>query len=175
MKKMKNNQAITLIALVITIIVLLVLAGTTIAMLITGNGILNQTKTAKIENEIKTIEEKARMLVNYARTLDKSGKLTKDNLIEAIETEKFVVNSDKTTDEKVICRIDGKEVCIIISDGSVIYLGDNIDSRLYNIDSTGTLSIKDKTLLKQNKVIKIPNKLNGIEVKTIGQNCFKGD
>lgn len=43
---MKNQKGITLIALVITIIVLLILAGVTIAMLTGENGILNKATTA---------------------------------------------------------------------------------------------------------------------------------
>lgn len=39
--KMKENTGITLIALVITIIVLLILAGVSISMLTGNNGILN--------------------------------------------------------------------------------------------------------------------------------------
>ena len=42
---MKNQKGITLIALVITIIVLLILAGVTIAMLTGENGILNKATT----------------------------------------------------------------------------------------------------------------------------------
>lgn len=42
--KLKGNRAITLIALVITIIVLLILAGVTISTLIGENGILTRSK-----------------------------------------------------------------------------------------------------------------------------------
>ena len=45
-----KNQGITLIALVITIIVLLILAGVSIAMLTGDNGILTQATAAKKEN-----------------------------------------------------------------------------------------------------------------------------
>ena len=45
MEKLKNNrQGITLIALVITIIVLLILAGVSIAMLTGDNGIITQAQ-----------------------------------------------------------------------------------------------------------------------------------
>ena len=46
----KNNQGITLIALVITIIVLLILAGVSIAMLTGGNGLLSKAVEARVEN-----------------------------------------------------------------------------------------------------------------------------
>ena len=47
----KNKKGITLIALVITIIVLLILAGVSIAMLTGQNGILTQAQRAKSETE----------------------------------------------------------------------------------------------------------------------------
>ena len=49
--KLKNVKGITLIALVITIIVLLILAGVSIAMLTGENGILTQAQKAKNETE----------------------------------------------------------------------------------------------------------------------------
>ena len=47
----KNTKGITLIALVITIIVLLILAGVSIAMLTGENGIMNNAKEAKTQTE----------------------------------------------------------------------------------------------------------------------------
>ena len=49
-QKFKKNQGITLIALVVTIIVLLILAGISIAMLTGQNGILNRATEAKVRN-----------------------------------------------------------------------------------------------------------------------------
>ncbi len=46
-KKLKSEKGITLIALIITIIVLLILAGVSIAMLTGDNGILTRTKSSK--------------------------------------------------------------------------------------------------------------------------------
>lgn len=49
---MKKNNGITLIALVITIIVLLILAGVSIAMITSQDGILGKSKLAKAKNEV---------------------------------------------------------------------------------------------------------------------------
>lgn len=49
---MKNQKGITLIALVITIIVLLILAGITIAMLTGENGLLGRSQQASMDNAI---------------------------------------------------------------------------------------------------------------------------
>lgn len=53
----KNQKGITLIALVITIIVLLILAGVSIAMLTGENGILTKSITASTETRNAEIKE----------------------------------------------------------------------------------------------------------------------
>ena len=64
---MRNQKGITLVALVITIIVLLILAGVTISMVLGQNGILNQANQAKAENQKATVEEQVQMAV-FAET-----------------------------------------------------------------------------------------------------------
>ena len=68
------QKGITLIALVITIIVLLILAGVSIAMLTGQNGILTQAQNAKTTTENKSAEEKVKLAVMGARADD--GTLT---------------------------------------------------------------------------------------------------
>ena len=58
-EKTKTNKGITLIALVITIIVLLILAGVSIAMLTGENGILTQAQNAKNKTAEAEAEERA--------------------------------------------------------------------------------------------------------------------
>ena len=58
----KSNKGITLIALVITIIILLILAGVSIAMLTGNNGILTEVSNAKIETVLGTIKEQIKLL-----------------------------------------------------------------------------------------------------------------
>ena len=68
MIKIKNNKGITLIALVITIIVLVILAGITISMLTGENGILLQAAKAKEETEKTQEEEQLRLAQMEAAT-----------------------------------------------------------------------------------------------------------
>ena len=56
-----NNKGITLIALVITIIVLSILAGVSIAMLTGSNGILTQANSAKTQTANAEAEERINM------------------------------------------------------------------------------------------------------------------
>ena len=60
-KQLKSNKGITLIALVITIIVLLILAGVSIAMLTGQNGILTQAQNAKNRTEEAQADEENRL------------------------------------------------------------------------------------------------------------------
>ena len=57
----RNEGGITLIALVITIIVLLILAGVSIAMLTGENGILTQAQRAKEDTENAQSSEEMRL------------------------------------------------------------------------------------------------------------------
>ena len=57
MKTKKNQKGITLIALVITIIVLLILAGISINTLFGRNGLLGKSEEAKFKNKMATIAE----------------------------------------------------------------------------------------------------------------------
>ena len=54
----KRDRGITLIALVVTIIVLLILAGVSISMLTGQNGILNRAADAKEKTEISSKDDK---------------------------------------------------------------------------------------------------------------------
>ena len=77
-QKLKESKGITLIALVITIIVLLILAGVTIATLTGDNGILNQAGRAKDKTtEAESIE---RIQVEVAGSYGLDGTIDKDQL-----------------------------------------------------------------------------------------------
>lgn len=78
---MKNNKGITLIALVVTIIVLLILAGVSIAMLTGQNGILNRASQASIANEIGDAKDKVALEVNNAVSEYYAGRYTGANVV----------------------------------------------------------------------------------------------
>ena len=61
---MKEQKGITLIALVITIIVLLILAGVSIAMLTGNNGVLTKATTAKSETAVAEVKEQVMLAMN---------------------------------------------------------------------------------------------------------------
>ena len=65
---LKEQKGITLIALVVTIIVLLILAGVTIAMLTGQNGILTNAQKAREGTSQAEAEERINMTLNAIKT-----------------------------------------------------------------------------------------------------------
>ena len=62
---MKGQKGITLVALVITIIVMLILAGVTISIAI-NSGLFNQAKEAKTETQKAMVKEATRIAISAA-------------------------------------------------------------------------------------------------------------
>lgn len=65
---MKNQKGITLVALVITIIVLLILAGVSISLVVGQNGVLNQASNAVNKQEQATVKQDVEMAVASCTT-----------------------------------------------------------------------------------------------------------
>ena len=68
--RIKQTKGITLIALVITIIILLILAGVTITMLTGDNGVLKQATNARETNTKAELEEQVKLAVIASRVND---------------------------------------------------------------------------------------------------------
>lgn len=79
-ERKKLNKGITLIALVITIIVLLILAGVSIAMLTGQNGILTQAQKAGEQTEIGQEKEAIALAYNGAKAENNGGDVDADDL-----------------------------------------------------------------------------------------------
>ena len=81
---MRKEKGITLIALVITIIVLLILAGVTVVTLTGDNGLLQKATTAKEANEEAKELELIKLAVSAAQVAGE-GKLNTTNLKNGLE------------------------------------------------------------------------------------------
>ena len=113
--KKTNNKGITLIALVITIIVLLILAGISIAMLTGENGILTKAQSAKTETEYANAKEKVELAIMGARADD--GQITVAELKTEVGYQGGTVTGDTFP---VTVTMDGHEFTVdangVISD-----------------------------------------------------------
>lgn len=107
MEKQGRTTGITLIALIITIIILLILAGITIATLTGEDGLLDKTKIASQKNKYAIAEEKVKLAVmaSVGANGNLDDDLLKDNVneIDGLEKKITEVNYD------VRIKVDGYE------------------------------------------------------------------
>ena len=127
----RKERGITLIALVITIIVLLILAGVSIAMLTGQNGILTQAQNAKNKTEEAQDKEKIQLAVVSSQLKDSDNNMiiNKENLEKELQKqfdENFSLDENK--DNTFLVTIDDSE-------------------RMYYIDEEGTI-IDNNNILK---------------------------
>ena len=104
----KSKKGITLIALVVTIVVLLILAGVSISMLGGENGIITQAIEAKEENEIAEEKENVQLAVTAAKGNTNWGEITEENLKK--ELDKIVGDTGKNDEDKkteITSNLDG--------------------------------------------------------------------
>ena len=103
-KTKRKESGITLIALVITIIVLLILAGVAISMLSGENGILRKAAEAKTKTEEKSMEEQIKLAI--MGSMDGNGsKIDKEKIAEELGINKNDINGNA---KDIIVKKDGK-------------------------------------------------------------------
>ena len=120
-----KNKGITLIALVITIIILLILAGVTIGQL-TKNELFEKVQLAKEKSE-KAQEKENVILDNYENTINNYIDSTRDSKSYNYQDDGEVIITNDTYNGKII-----KKVCLT----GTIHSGLNkfLDLSSYNID-----------------------------------------
>ena len=123
-KTLKRNKGITLIALVVTIIVLLILAGITIAMLTGQNGILNRATEARDATGTAQIDEQVKLAVAEALS-NGLGTITDENLRKALDANVGAGNYELTGDATNGWTIKAGDKTYKISGNGDISGGDN--------------------------------------------------
>ena len=152
-KSLKTSNGITLIALVITIIVLLILAGISISMLSGDNGILQKATTAKTQTGIG--QEKEIIVLAYNTVV--SNKTSKGDLTAVTDTELDAqLNSDnagakaKGNPIKVTFNSSKREYTIS-SKGIITYIGiknDNTSKKVGDLEVGDYVNYGEKLTVK---------------------------
>lgn len=137
---MKKNKGITLIALVVTLVILLVLAGITIAALRGENGLLSKTKQAREKYSISEAKEKLTTKLMQLQT-EVTDEEQRSATIEDIN--KLVDENSKYYDKEIESVKDRNENKLVKISGYYF----EVDSKLNivgNIDAT-ELTVTDAT------------------------------
>ena len=141
----KGKKGITLIALVITIIILLILATISIGMLSGNNSIIRQTENAKKGTDVageKEIIEKATVA---AMGKSKYGNLTKDKLDNELNNYPEIESSEQI-DEGIVVTFKSNRQYLINFDGDVSSYSNIIIGNLVVKDGNTTLAENCKSV-----------------------------
>ena len=116
------QKGITLIALIITIVVMLILAGVTINLTIGENGIFSAAVEAREKQKISAYKEKVE-LARGTVALYNMGEVTLEKLIEEIYNQKIVPHGS------IIIQEDGKTAVMTTEEGYIFEI--TVDSIQY--------------------------------------------
>lgn len=175
MENLKTKQGITLIALVITIIVLLILAGVSISAIIGENGIATKAKEAKI----KTTVAKEKEFVDLAYSSVVMDSLENDVTVEKMQEEMDNLAGEGETTVtaenekiKIVFKETGNEYIVEMSGGNEEtpptdeekVEGTREDWKIIeNGDGTATISYFRGTY-PDDGIMVIPNMVDGLEI-----------
>ncbi len=141
-----KNKGITLIALVITILVLLILAGVTISTLTGENGLLTKAGDAKSQSEIAEEKDIISISAIQAQAENRQGNLEKNNFNEAL-----VANSKTGNKASIIAEDIGS---FTVKFESNRYYEVNKDGNISHIENaTGEKTLKVQCVNSKNEVL----------------------
>ena len=119
---LKKQKGITLIALVVTIVVLLILAGVTISLLLDENGIIAKSKDARTETRVSQIEDEVGMWKqhNFINKESNQAQESADTMLANLISRKLLTEDEIDRDQELI-TIKKKDGTIVkeISYGNV--------------------------------------------------------
>ena len=167
---LKSKKGITLIALVVTIVVLLILAGVSISMLGGENGIITQAIEAKEETRGGEVEEERNLWMSEI-TMAKATGITVQSMEEKLEElkNKGLLSEEEVNeilaDEENSIQIGSKNISFKVEEEIEIVEPENIADWEWRVETDGTATL---TVYKGEATnLVIPNYINGIPVKKI--------
>ena len=138
-QKLKESKGITLIALVITIIILLILAGVTIATLTGDNGILKKAGDAKTQTEQAKEDENLKIAI--AGSYGTDGKLNLKDLKDNLENQGISYTNSKEFPLEV--TVNGEKKKIDANGNVTVKLESVADSKTKGTVFKDTTTIED--------------------------------
>ena len=178
MNNRKKEQGITLIALAVTIIVMLILAGVTIAALTSENGIINQASKVKETSKVAKTEEEAKLEYSnliLEKQMEGHGEETElSDVIGKLEengyetTEKDGKNYIKIGEYYYEIKLENNQVSIAREKTEGITGGNGggstgIAGKKYDTDTKETIGGKEVSIPAGATVSKIPGEYENVD------------
>lgn len=161
--EVNSSKGITLIALVITILLLIIFAGISVFVLFGENGIIKRGATAREEHKIAELSEKLELVKGNAITEKEKGIITVNEYLEQVQKPNEV---NFSIDEIEI--IDERNAYITIADGYTFLIEHREDESLII-----TYMGKNKALKPRIVKVKISDTVNSITAKVKAQRAEK--
>ena len=120
MERVRGKRGITLIALVVTIVVLLILAGITISLVFSENGVVTKAKEAKEETRGAAVEE-ARDMWELDKSLTEyvgGSSQSLDELLDSLESQKQITAEEKAQIKETGSVTIGSRTCLLYTSPS---------------------------------------------------------
>ena len=165
----ENFRGITLIALVVTIVVLLILAATSISMLTGENGIITQANKASLENKGANIQEERDLWIQEREIAKKTGQTAKsmEEILDELK-EKGTLTDEEVegilNDANNEIKVGDRVISFKVMDYDIVEPG-NVGDWIYRVEDDGTATIIGYKG-SDTKVV-IPNYIDGMQVKKI--------
>ena len=131
-KSLKSSNGITLIALVVTIIVLLILAGISISMLSGDNGLLKKAGQAKEDSIVGEEKEQVELAYISAAVKNLGGNVTGQNLQDELDASVGINKTEVSSNEG-----SSLNVCFVNTNHN------------YNVNNGKVAKVKDSTTIIQ--------------------------
>ena len=183
----KNKKGITLIALVVTIVVLLILAGVTISLLLDENGIIAKSKDARTETRVSQIEDEVGMWKqhNFINKESNQAQENADTMLANLISRKLLTEDEidrnqelitiKKKDGTVIKEISYGNVTINISKTPATEKSGAVVLTVDSVDGMTTITNKEEATSFANSITSLSEERKKEIIKKLEPVCINAE
>ena len=142
---MKNSKGITLIALIITIIVMVILTGVVLSITTSENSVIKQAEKANKTQSYAEVKEEVLLQTEYITT---SGSISVDlnKTLDNIDN----LNSDLIDYENTAINDDSSALTVTLTNGEIITINAQVQNSTGSGNQTPTTPVESKMTLNPN-------------------------
>lgn len=160
---MRNERGITLLVLVISIMIMLILAGVVITYILGDTGIFNNAGKAKIMSRVEALDDTIKAYTLKSTDPYSSSQKTVQDLIDEGILKQITLtgnNAESTKDNKTIYYVNFENEDVEVAK----LLG--LDEKVYeNLEKLNTFTYRDITELQDKGIYVVDNDLNAAYLK----------
>ena len=148
----RTESGITLIALVVTIVVLLILAGVSLSLVLENNGIINKAKDAEVVTRAGSVEDEVTLWKadQYLAGETNDTAETEEEMLARLTSNKLITADDEIDTTNKIIKIK-KTDGTIVKEISYAYTTNKVTENIFEYTAEGYITgIKDEYITETN-------------------------